>query len=71
VMAELHALQAMPVRLAIPAQDHLARVRLGPIADPSAVDATLDRLKRFGFPEAFVVAPEKDPTTDCWDASPS
>jgi rare lipoprotein A len=71
VMAELHALQAVPVRLAIPAQDHLARVRLGPIADPSAVDATLDRLKRFGFPEAFVVAPEKDPPTDCWDASPS
>ena len=65
VAAELHALQAMPVRLATPAQDHLARVRLGPIADPSAVVATLDRLKRFGFSEAFVVAPEKDPLTDC------
>ena len=65
VAAELHALQPMPVRLAVPAQDHLARVRLGPIADPSAVEATLDRLKRFGFSEAFVVAPEKDPLTDC------
>jgi rare lipoprotein A len=65
VMAELHALQAMPVRLAIPAEDHLARVRLGPIADPTTVDAMLDRLKRFGFSEAFVVAPEKDPPTDC------
>jgi cell division protein FtsN len=51
--------------LAIPAEDHLARVRLGPIADPTTVDAMLDRLKRFGFSEAFVVASEKDPLTDC------
>lgn len=65
VAAELHALQPMPVSLASPAQDHLARVRLGPIADPSAVVATLDRLKRSGFSEAFIVAPEKDPVTDC------
>ena len=65
VAAELHALQAMPVNLAIPAQDHLARVRLGPIADPTAVDATLDRVKRFGFAEAFIVASEKDPPADC------
>jgi rare lipoprotein A len=65
VMAELHALQAMPVRLAMPAQDHLARVRLGPLADPTTVDATLDRLKGFGFSEAFVVAPDEDPPTDC------
>ena len=65
VAAELNALQAMPVSLAVPAQDRLARVRLGPIADPTAVDATLDRLKRFGFAEAFVVGPEKDPPTDC------
>ena len=65
VAAELNALQAMPVSLAGPAQDRLARVRLGPIVDPTAVDATLDRLKRFGFAEAFVVGPEKDPPTDC------
>jgi len=65
VAAELYALQAMPVSLAMPAQDRLARVRLGPIADPTAVDATLDRVKRFGFSEAFVVGPEKDPPTDC------
>jgi rare lipoprotein A len=69
--AELHALQAMPVSLAMPVQDHLARVRLGPIADPMAVDATLDRVKRSGFSEAFIVAPEKDPLTDCSDARPS
>ena len=65
VAAELHALQAMPVSLAMPVEDHLARVRLGPIADPTAVDATLDRVKRFGFSEAFIVGPEKDVQTDC------
>ena len=71
VAAELHALQAMPVSLAMPAQDHLARVRLGPIADPMMVDATLDRVKRFGFAEAFIVGPEKDVPTDCSDARPT
>lgn len=65
VAAELHALQPMPVSMATPAQDHLARVRLGPIADPAAVHATLARLKQFGFVEAFVVGPEQDPPTDC------
>jgi peptidoglycan lytic transglycosylase len=65
VMAELHGLQAMPVSLAVPAEDHLARVRLGPIADPIAVDATLDRIKRFGFSEAFIVGPEKGSPTHC------
>jgi rare lipoprotein A len=65
VMAELDALRAAPVRLAGPAQDHLARVRLGPIADSITVDAMLERLKRSGFSEAFVVAPEKDPLTEC------
>ncbi len=65
VMAELHGLQAMPVSLAGPAGDHLARVRLGPIADPLAVDATLDRIKRFGFSEAFIVGPEKGLPTHC------
>lgn len=65
VMAKLHALQAMPVSLATPAQDHLARVRLGPMSDPSAAFATLDRLKQSGFSEAFIVAPEKEPATSC------
>ena len=65
VMAELHGLQAMPVSLAVPAKDHLARVRLGPIADPVAVDATLDRIKRFGFSEAFIVGPENNSSSHC------
>jgi rare lipoprotein A len=65
LVAEMHALQPMPVSLAMAAEDHLARVRLGPIADPTAVDATLDRLKQFGFAEAFIVGPEKEPPTDC------
>jgi hypothetical protein len=64
-MAELHGLQTMPVTLAVAAEDHLARVRLGPIADPVAVGATLDRVKRFGFSEAFIVGPEKDSPTHC------
>ena len=65
VMAELHELQAMPVTLAVPAEDHLARVRLGPIADPGAVDAALDRIKRFGFSEAFIVGPENNSSIHC------
>jgi rare lipoprotein A len=69
--AELHAGQAMPVSLATPAQDHLARVWLGPIADPTAVEATLDRVKRSGFSEAFIIGPEKDLPTGCSDARPS
>jgi cell division septation protein DedD len=65
VIADLHALQAMRVGLAVPAEDHLARVRLGPIADPAAVRATLDRVKRFGFSEAFIVGPKKALPADC------
>jgi rare lipoprotein A len=63
--AELHALQAMPVSLAGPALDRLARVRLGPIPDPASASAALDRLKRFGYSEAFIVAPAAEPPTTC------
>ena len=65
VVAELHALQPMPVSLAMPAQDRLARVRLGPIPDPTTAYATLDRLKQSGFSEAFIVAPEKELAASC------
>jgi rare lipoprotein A len=65
VAAEMHALQAMPVSLSTPAQDHLARVRLGPIADPTTASAALDRLKRFGFSGAFIVSPEKQLPASC------
>lgn len=65
VVAELHALQPMPVSLATPAQDRLARVRLGPMPDPTTASATLDRLKQSGFSEAFIVAPEKELATRC------
>jgi rare lipoprotein A len=65
VVAELHALQAMPVSLATPGQDRLARVRLGPIPDPAAAIAALDRLKQFGFAEAFIVTPAAAPSTPC------
>jgi rare lipoprotein A len=65
LVAELYALQVVPVSLVTPAQDHLARVRLGPISDPETTGAALDRLKQFGFSEAFVVAPERELSTTC------
>jgi rare lipoprotein A len=65
VMAELNALQPMPVTLATLGQDQLARVRLGPIPDPSAAYATLDRLQRSGFSEAFIIPREEDPAPSC------
>jgi rare lipoprotein A len=65
VMAELNALQPMPVALATRAQDQLARVRLGPIPDPTTAYATLDRLKRSGFSEAFIITPQEEPAPSC------
>jgi peptidoglycan lytic transglycosylase len=65
VVAELHALKVMPVSLWTLPRDRLARVRLGPIADPRSASAALDRLKRSGFSEAFIVAPEEEPFTTC------
>jgi rare lipoprotein A len=65
VVAELHGLEAMPVSLSTPGQDRLARVRLGPIPDPAAVSAALDRLKQSGFAGAFIVAPAAAPSTPC------
>jgi cell division septation protein DedD len=38
-----------------PSGDRLTRVRLGPIADAEAAAATLLRLKRAGYPSAFIV----------------
>jgi rare lipoprotein A len=65
VMAELNALQPMPVTLATLAQDQLARVRLGPMPDPTTAYATLDRLQRSGFSEAFIITSEEDPARSC------
>jgi rare lipoprotein A len=65
VIAELHALQPMPVTLARLAQDQLARVRLGPLADPRTADATLERLKRSGFSEAFIIRSQQGPAPSC------
>jgi rare lipoprotein A len=65
VAAEMHALEVMPVSLLTPARDRLARVRLGPIADPAAASAALDRLKRSGFSEAYIVAPEQPLPAAC------
>ena len=65
VMAELHALQPVPVTVAPLAEDHLARVRLGPIPDATTAYSTLDRLKRSGFSEAFIIAPEEELASSC------
>jgi rare lipoprotein A len=65
VMAELHALQPMPVTLATLAEDQLARVRLGPIPDPTVAYATLDRLKRSGFSEAFIMTSAEELAPSC------
>jgi rare lipoprotein A len=65
MVAELHALEAMPVSLAAPAEDRLARVRLGPIPDPASASAALERLKRFGIAGAFIVVPAEELPTPC------
>jgi rare lipoprotein A len=65
VVAELHALKVMPVSLWKPPRHRLARVRLGPIADPATASAALNRLKRSGFGEAFIVMPEQEPPATC------
>lgn len=65
MVAELHALKVMPVSLWTPPRDHLARVRLGPIADPATASAALARLKQSGFAEAFIVVPGEEPFTTC------
>jgi rare lipoprotein A len=65
VVAELQALREVPVSLLDAPADHLARVRLGPLPDAPAADAALDRLKRSGFPEAFIVAPGRPAVAHC------
>ncbi|MGH6945488.1 MAG: SPOR domain-containing protein, partial [Geminicoccaceae bacterium] len=39
----------------VAAADHYTRVRIGPIADGAAAAAALDRIKRNGYPGAFMV----------------
>jgi rare lipoprotein A len=65
VVAELNALQPMPVALATLAQDQLARVRLGPIPDSTTAYATLGLLKRSGFSEAFIITPQEESAPNC------
>jgi rare lipoprotein A len=65
VVARLNALEVLAVHVSAQTEDRLARVRLGPIPDPLTASAALDRLKQSGFPEAFIVAPEKDRLTYC------
>jgi rare lipoprotein A len=65
MIADLYALQSMPVSLARLAQDQLARVRLGPLPDPTTAHVTLERLKRSGFSEAFIIKPQEEPAPSC------
>jgi cell division protein FtsN len=64
-IAALYALQSMPVSLARLAQDQLARVRLGPLPDPTTAHATLEQLKRSGFSEAFIITAQEEPAPSC------
>jgi rare lipoprotein A len=65
VVAELQALRVVPVTLLAAPTDRLARVRLGPLPDVPTAGAALDRLKRSGFPEAFIVAPVTPSIAQC------
>jgi rare lipoprotein A len=63
VAARMQGSGVAPVSTERPSSDRLIRVRLGPIPDPHTVEATLHRLKRAGYPGAFVIgrAPERAP----------
>ena len=63
--ARVQDVTAIPVRAQTPADDHLTRIRLGPIPDPGAAEAALDRLKQSGFPSAFIVEPEPPGPASC------
>lgn len=65
VVARLQGSGVAPVSTELPSNDRLTRVRLGPIPDPHAVEATLYRLKHGGYPGAFVVAREPDRAPRC------
>jgi rare lipoprotein A len=65
LVAELDAQHVTPVIVETPRADHFVRVRLGPLPDSGAADATLDRLKRSGYGGAFIVNPEATGTTPC------
>ncbi len=64
-VARLQGTTAIPVRTQAPAGDPLIRVRLGPIADPGAVEATLYQLKQGGYSGAFIVPPDVPGSASC------
>jgi rare lipoprotein A len=63
--ARLQGTTAIPVRTQAPAGDPLTRVRLGPIADHGAIEATLYQLKQGGYSGAFIVPPEVRGSVSC------
>jgi rare lipoprotein A len=63
--ARLQGVSAVPVRAQAQADDRLTRVRLGPIADPGAVEATLYQLKQSGYSSAFIVPSEAAGAASC------
>lgn len=52
---ELSVFVPVPVTARPPGPDRYARVRVGPLADPRDIDATLAHLRRIGFRSAFPV----------------
>jgi rare lipoprotein A len=63
--ARLHGVIAIPVWAQARGDDRLTRVRLGPIADSGAVEATLDQLKQSGYAGAFIVPPGAPGAAGC------
>ncbi len=64
-VTRLEGVTVMSVSVDRPSGDRLTRVRLGPIADSGAVEATLDQLKQSGYSGAFIVRPEAPGPASC------
>jgi rare lipoprotein A len=62
---QLDAVTVVPVSAELPEHERLARVRLGPIADPGEAEAALRQIKQIGYPNAFLVPPMPGTPTEC------
>jgi rare lipoprotein A len=65
VAHQLEAALALPVLTEPPREDHLVRVRLGPLAAPQQTIAALRQLKQIGYAGAFLVQGSNDQIMSC------
>jgi rare lipoprotein A len=65
VVHQLEAALALPVLTEPPREDHLVRVRLGPLAAPQQTIAALRQLKQIGYAGAFLVQGSNDQIMSC------